>query len=175
MDKVGDFGKNLLLACYDLHGNSNTGKEKTVLLTPDPSLSSIQGDDHHSEHSRWVGSLGEQSRVLCRADSCQARELYRKISYPNSFPWSSGKRKRHKPSWSDMRSRWGGKVCTQTKTVRLVGTLSTVQDRLSDLCEHSGASYPHGARHQSSVKLLKVLYSLYFWALEKHSILLMSV
>lgn len=32
MDKVGDFGKNLLLVCYDLYGNSNIGKEKIVLL-----------------------------------------------------------------------------------------------------------------------------------------------
>lgn len=92
MDEVGDaLGKNLLLACYGLRGgNISTGKEKTVLLTSDPSLSSIKETDHKAERSRWVDELREQSRVLCSPDSCQARDLCRKIMHPSSAPWGQG-------------------------------------------------------------------------------------
>lgn len=89
MDEVGDaLGKNLLLACYSLHGgNISTGKGKTVLLASDPSFSSIKEIDHQAERSRWVDALGEQSRVLCSPDSSQARELCRKIRLPSSVHW----------------------------------------------------------------------------------------
>lgn len=141
MDEVGDaLGKNLLLACYGLRGgNISTGKEKTVLLTSDPSLSSIKEIDHKAERSRWVNALQEQSRVLCSPDSCQARELCREIRHPCSVPWGQWEEEEIRAVliWC-VHLMWGvdreEKVYTQTKAARLHGNPSAVQDRLSDMC-----------------------------------------
>lgn len=148
---------------------STQAKKKQHYSPSDSSLSFIKESDHQAERSRWVDSLREQKWVLLGGpDSCHARpeNSLGTSGSPEVPPWRNGKRKR---CCDDL--MWG--VDSEgMKTVNPKTCVREHREKAVPVRPDAGWALSTSA---SSVKLLKGLYLVYFWASEKHSISLMSV
>lgn len=147
----------------------NTGKEKTALFTL-WLLPLIHQGELPPGRALKMGRLTERAKVSSsrwsRLMSCQARELSRNIRQPRSAPWRNGKRK---GCCDDL--MWG--VDSEgMKTVNPKTCVREHREKAVPVRPDAGWALSTSA---SSVKLLKGLYLVYFWASEKHSISLMSV
>lgn len=150
----------------------NTGKEKTALFTL-WLFPLIHQGEWPPGRALKMGRFPERAKLSSsrwpRLMSCQARELSRNIRQPRSAPCHNGKRKR---CCDDL--MWG--VDSEgMKTVRLMDPKTCVlehREKAVPVRPDAGWALSTSA---SSVKLLKGLCLVYFWASKKHSISLMSV